>query len=57
MIEPPPAPIAVTDTTGTMIGRFPTVARVVCAGSNSCTTDMSALVPPISTVMRLRYGV
>ena len=51
--EPPPAPIAVTPTTGIMTGMPPICSAVLERGRPSSTTAMSALVPPTSRVMRL----
>jgi hypothetical protein len=49
--EPPPAPMAVTPTTGIITGTPPTCSPVLARGRPSSTTAMSALVPPTSSVM------
>jgi len=49
--------MALTATTGTISGRPPTWVRVVCVGSRVWITDMSALVPPMSNVIRFSNGV
>ena len=51
--EPPPAPIAVTPTTGIITGTPPMCSLVLERGRPSSTTAMSALVPPTSSVMTL----
>ena len=54
-MEPPPAPIDDTPTTGMTIGKSPTVSSVEYTGRPSLTNAMSALVPPMSKVIRSRY--
>ena len=53
-MEPPPAPIDDTPTTGIMTGKPPTVSSVEYARLAIPTSAMSALVPPMSRVIRLR---
>jgi hypothetical protein len=50
-MEPPPAPMAVTPTTGIITGTPPTCSVVLQRGRPPSTTAMSALVPPTSSVM------
>jgi hypothetical protein len=49
--EPPPAPIALTPTTGIITGTPPMCSLVLTRGRPFSTTAMSALVPPTSSVM------
>ena len=49
--EPPPAPMAVTPTTGIITGMPPICSAVLERGRPSSTTAMSALVPPTSSVI------
>src|SRR4029453_4704608 len=52
-IEPPPAPMAVTPTTGIITGTPPTCSLVLQRGRLPSTTARSALVPPTSRGMTL----
>ena len=56
-MDPPPAPIAETFTTGITSGKSPTVVRVVYSGSPERVSAMSLLVPPMSRVIRRWCGV
>ena len=50
-MEPPPAPIAETLTTGIISGKSPTSVLAVNSGTPAWQSEMSVLVPPMSKVM------